>query len=129
MYIFNVFSNGASKVTDKHSCIIQQIVSPSLYFSIWGLILVPLGPASSLNLTEIPSLKIVPKSASSLFGLLKEMYETEGFPLSGFNRDVVKGTKAVCPTCERKKHQQLGIRHLMEPGLPSHITSAYCFYQ
>lgn len=64
-------------VKDKHSHIIQQIVSRSPFFSIWALILVPLKPASSLNLTEIPILKIVHKSASSLFGLLKEMYETE----------------------------------------------------
>lgn len=81
MYVFNVFSNAASKVMDKHSHIIQRIVSWSPFFSIWGLILVSVEPASSLNLAEILIFKSV-------------LVWNRGFPLSGLPRDASPWWKA-----------------------------------
>lgn len=108
----------------------QKIVSESLVFSIWGLTLVPLERASSLNLTEIAILKIVPKSASNVFSLLKEIYVMgKDFHCQVYRGMHLLGERNQCCGSNRwgKNHRWLGIGHLMEPGLPFHITSADCF--
>lgn len=92
--------------------------------SICGLILVLLEPAPSLSLTEIPIWKIVLKSTSRWFGLLKEMYETgKDFHCQVYIGMHLLGERNQGCGSNRwgKNHQWLGIRHLWD-GRPSSIS-------
>lgn len=95
-------------------------------FSVWGSSSVALELTYSLSLIEISSKTCSEECKYSIWFIAGNLWNGKDL-----QRDACAWWKesALWVQQVKEKHQSLAIGHLVELGLPSHITSAYCFNQ